>query len=119
MRTIQPLAAGVLAVLLAVVLAGCGATCACVAAPISPADGVVVAVDATGLTEVKGFTLRIEGGTTVEFKLGELENVTEFAPGHLKEHQASATPIRVFFRHENDLLVVYRLEDAPVSSSSP
>ena len=106
---------------LAVGVGGCGATCACVAAPISPVEGVVIAVDSTGLTDVAGFTLRIEGGSSVQFRLGRLENPTEFSPGHLKEHQATATPVRVFFRHEADQLVVYRLEDAssPAPSSSP
>ena len=44
--------------------------------------------------------------------LGTLDNATEFPPGHLKEHQASADPVLVFFREENGKLVVYHIEDA-------
>ncbi len=88
--------------------------CACVAPPSSPVDGVVISVDATGLTDVHGFTLRpSDGGPNLAFILGPLENATQFAPGHLKEHQATGTPIRVFFNRSTGQLVVYRLEDAP------
>ena len=44
--------------------------------------------------------------------VGTLENGVEFPPGHLAEHLASSSPLRVFFRPEGDRLVVYRLEDA-------
>lgn len=75
--------------------------------------GVVVAVDAASLSDVRGFTLRRQGGELVEFSLRELENATEFAPGHLAEHQATAEPIRVIFRNEDDERLALRLEDAP------
>jgi len=81
--------------------------------PPSPVEGVVVAVDAASLGQVDGFSLRITGGQIFAFRLGPLENATEFAPGHLAEHQASASPIRVFYRFEGGEPVVYRLEDAP------
>ena len=79
----------------------------------SPADGVVIAVDAASLTDVRAFTLRTSGGFAFEFKLGTLENATEFSPSHLKEHQATSAPIRVWFRVENGVRVAYRLDDAP------
>lgn len=81
----------------------------------SPVDGVVIAVDAVSLTDVRGFTLRPTngGGFSFVFKLGPLENATEFSPSHLKEHQASSEPIRVWFRVENGEHVAYRIEDAP------
>jgi hypothetical protein len=75
--------------------------------------GVVVAVDAVSLSDVRGFTLRRPGGELVEFSLRELQNGTEFAPGHLAEHQATAEPIRVIFRSEDDERLALRLEDAP------
>src|SRR2546421_6018334 len=86
----------------------------------SPVDGIVVAVSATGLTEVQGFTLRpTSGGANLVFSLGPLENATQFAPGHLKEHEATGTPVRVYFVSGADgKLVVYRLEDAPVPPST-
>ena len=74
--------------------------------------GVIVGVEALGLTDVKGFTLRIADGATVEFVIGDLENGTEFPPGHLVEHQATAQPIRVWYRTEDGARVAIRLEDA-------
>jgi hypothetical protein len=84
--------------------------------PASPVDGVIVAVDASSLSDVRGFTLRIPGGATVAFSLGLLENPTEFPPGHLKEHQATSAPVRVWFRVEAGVPVVYRLADAPADA---
>jgi hypothetical protein len=78
----------------------------------SPVTGVVIAVDSAGLSQVKGFTLRLSDGSEQAFVLGTLENGTEFPPGHLKEHAVSAAPVRVFFRAEGGDLVVYRIEDA-------
>ena len=75
--------------------------------------GVVVSVDATSLSDVRAFTLRRTGGELVEFSLRELQNGTEFAPGHLAEHQATAEPIHVIFRTEGGERLAIRLEDAP------
>ena len=79
----------------------------------SPVDGVIVAVDASGVSDVRRFTLRTSGGMAFDFVLGDLENSTEFPPSHLAEHQATSSPVRVYFREENGGRVVYRLEDAP------
>jgi hypothetical protein len=81
--------------------------------PDSPIAGVVTSVDAVALDQVHGFTLTSAAGQDLTFVIGTLENGDEFAPGHLKEHMASATPILVYFRQENGALVAYRLEDAP------
>jgi len=78
----------------------------------SPVDGVIVSVDASGLADVRGFVLRTAGGFAFDFTLGDLENATQFPPGHLAEHQATSQPVRVFFRVEGDARLVYRLEDA-------
>jgi hypothetical protein len=94
--------------------------CACVAPPSSPVDGVVISVNSTGLTEIHDFTLRTTDGFNLTFQIGQLENPTQFSPGHLKEHQATGSPIRVFFNRDSTRqMIVYRLEDAPASSSSP
>ena len=82
------------------------------AIPDSPVAGVVTAVDSTGLTQVTGFTLLTNEGETIHFTIGQLENGDEFPPGHLKEHQATAAPVLVFFRQENGQLMVFRIEDA-------
>ncbi len=75
--------------------------------------GVVVAVDSAGLGDVAGFTLRRPGGELVEFSLRDLENGTQFPPGHLAEHQATAEPVRVWYRTEGPDRLAIRLEDAP------
>lgn len=75
--------------------------------------GVVVRVDSQGLTDVRGFTLRRPGGELVDFSLRALQSATEFAPGHLAEHQATAEPVRVWWRIEGTERLAIRLEDAP------
>jgi hypothetical protein len=99
-------------VVIVAALAACGPGPATTPAIESPIDGVVVAVDAASLTDVRGFTLQV-GMWTVGFKLGALENATQFSPSHLKEHQATSKPVRVWFRVENGDRVAYRIEDAP------
>jgi hypothetical protein len=85
-----------------------------------PADrtetGVVIAVDAISLGDVRGFTLRTTDGRSVDFTLGALENAAEFPPGHLAEHQATATPIVVTYRDEGGGRVAVRIVDAPTAS---
>jgi hypothetical protein len=77
-----------------------------------PMVGVIVAVDAEGLGSVRGFTLRQTGGELIVFDLRELENGAAFPPGHLAEHQATAEPVRVWFRDDDGTLLAIRLEDA-------
>jgi hypothetical protein len=80
--------------------------------PASPVAGLIVKVETSGLDQVRGFTLQADSGQELTFVLGTLDNATEFPPGHLKEHQAAADPVLVFFREENGQLVVYHIEDA-------
>lgn len=79
--------------------------------------GVVVAVDAVSLTNVRGFTIRTPDGRTVDFRVGRLENGAQFPPGHLAEHQATVVPISVTYRDENGEHVAIRLEDATAAPS--
>jgi hypothetical protein len=76
------------------------------------AVGVIVAVTSEGLDKVTGFTLRTTDQGPLEFAIGALENGAEFPPGHLVEHQATAQPVRVWYRTENGAKVAIRLEDA-------
>jgi hypothetical protein len=97
-------------------------TCACTPLPNfppSPVEGIVVSVDSAGLGQVRGFDLRSDAGTT-HFQMGTLENPTDFPPGHLAEHQATSSPVRVYFRVEGGgtVALVYRLEDAILPPSS-
>jgi hypothetical protein len=75
--------------------------------------GVVVAVDGQGLSDVRGFTLRQTGGELVEFSLRALQNGIEFAPNHLAVHQATAEPVRVWWRMDGAERLAIHLEDAP------
>lgn len=89
---------------------------AVIAAPgTSTASGVVVAVDAASLTDVRSFTLRMADGRTVEFAVGALQNEIEFSPGHLVEHITSGVPVLVTWRDEAGSPTAIRIEDAPVA----
>ena len=81
--------------------------------------GVVIAVDSESLTNVTGFTIRTADGRTVAFKLGQLETASQFAPGHLNEHIATAVPVLVTYQDVNGAKVVVRLEDAVAASPIP
>ena len=79
------------------------------------ATGIIVAIDASSLTDVRSFTLRTTDGQQLVFGLAELQNRTQFPPGHLAEHQATAQPVRVFYHDYRDtggMLQALRLEDA-------
>jgi len=78
----------------------------------SSIEGVIVAIDGSGLADVRGFTLRRPGGEMLKFRIGELENGNEFPPGHLAEHQATAEPVVVYYRVEGNERFAVRLEDA-------
>lgn len=76
------------------------------------AVGVVVAVDGRALDDIEGFTLRIDGGASIEFSLSELENGADFPPAHLAEHQATAAQVRAWYKPDQDENLAIRLEDA-------
>lgn len=75
-------------------------------------DGVIVAVDSAGLGTVHGFTLREAGGALTSFSLAALENGIQFPPGHLAEHQATAQPVRVWYRDEGGTHLAIWILDA-------
>ena len=85
----------------------------------SPVEGVPIDIEAEGFTKVTAFTLRTDDGQQLRFVMGQLENPTEFPPGHLAEHLAGSTRIVVYFRPEGSDEVAYRLEDAPTHAASP
>jgi hypothetical protein len=107
------LGAVVLVTIVAAVLLG-GSSAGDVPPGTESMTGVVVRVDgAGGLGDVSGFVLRQPGGALTEFSLRELQNGTQFPPGHLAEHQATAQPVTVWFRTEGEERLALRLEDAP------
>jgi hypothetical protein len=86
-------------------------TASAIAAPESPVEGLVVAIEQTGLNDVQGFTIRTESGESWTFRIGQLDNGDVFPPSHLNAHQADAYPVLVTFHVEGDELVATRLED--------
>jgi hypothetical protein len=76
------------------------------------AVGVIVGVQSEGLDRVSGFSLRTIDQGTLDFTIGDLENGAEFPPGHLVEHQATAQPVRVWYRTDGSTKIAIRLEDA-------
>ncbi|HEU0237154.1 MAG TPA: hypothetical protein VFR14_12010 [Candidatus Limnocylindrales bacterium] len=76
-------------------------------------EGVIVSVDAAGLADVRGFTLRTADARTLTFRIDALENAVDFPPSHLIEHQATAQAVLVSYRLDGEALVAVRIEDAP------
>lgn len=75
--------------------------------------GVVVAVEATSLTSVQGFSIRTADGRTVDFRVGALETGATFPPGHLAEHKVSLVPIQVTYVDRDGGHVAVALVDVP------
>jgi hypothetical protein len=75
--------------------------------------GVIVGLESEGLSQVRAFDLRIDGGAIEAFRIGQLENAATLPPGHLAEHQATAQPVKVWYETEGDVKVAIRIEDAP------
>jgi len=75
--------------------------------------GIVVAVEATSLTSVQGFSIRTADGRTVDFRVGALENASAFPPGHLAEHRVSLVPIQVTYVDRDGAHVAVALVDVP------
>ncbi len=107
------------AVVAALVLGGCGDVGSVTPAPsgslaplVSPVTGVLTHIEAEALSKVTAFTLRTADGRETRFVIGILENGAQFPPGHLAEHMANASPVKVWFRDDGaGNLVAYRLED--------
>lgn len=75
--------------------------------------GIVVAVQATSLSSVQGFSIRTTDGRTVDFRVEVLENASQFPIGHLSEHKVSLAPVRVTYVIKDGGNVAVRIEDAP------
>jgi hypothetical protein len=75
--------------------------------------GIVVAVEATSLSSVEGFSIRTNDGRTVDFRIVSLENASTFPPGHLAVHKVSLVPVRVTYVDRGAGHEAVRIEDAP------
>ena len=74
--------------------------------------GIVVSVQATGLTAVQGFSIRTSDGRQVPFRIEALENAATFPPGHLAEHSVTLVPIKVTYVDRDGVHLAVRIEDA-------
>ena len=94
---------------------------ACVAVPTTTpppptltVDGLVTLVEGTSPTDVMGFTLRTMDGRLIAFTIGRLDLTGDaFPAGHLREHIATAQPVRVTYVAAGSSPLAIRLEDAP------
>ena len=75
--------------------------------------GIVVAVQATSLTNVEGFSIRTADGRTLAFRITSLENAATFPAGHLAEHKVSLATVQVTFIADGAVNRAVRVEDAP------
>ena len=80
-------------------------------------DGIVVDVEASGITAVEGFTLQTADARRLRFGLDRQRNWAEFPPGHLREH-VGISPVRVWYEEMAGGLKAIWIEDAPVSPGS-
>ena len=84
----------------------------------SPAEqsvtGIVTGIDTLGIGEVRGFTLRAQDGSSLEFVIDGGTDLAAggFPPDHLREHMTTATPVSVAYHTEGDARIAVRLTDA-------
>lgn len=78
----------------------------------STVEGIVIRVDTSSLTDVRGFDLRTADGTVLSFEVGQLDLAPPaFNAQHLVVHQATAEPVAVTFEEQNGKRVAVRLVD--------
>ena len=80
------------------------------------ANGVIIDVQATSLTELASFTLRTNDGDTLVFYVAPdaaADPVEGFFPSHMRTHAVAAEQVTVTYREEQGDLLALRLEHAP------
>jgi hypothetical protein len=76
----------------------------------SEVTGVVLAVDARSLTDVRSFTLKSED-ETLEIRIDPDADYS-FPPSHLRNHALSGQPVRVELDERGEDLFATEMEDA-------
>ena len=76
----------------------------------STLTGVITEVESSGLTEVEGFTLSVEG-ETYEILLDPNVNMG-FPPAHLNEHKTTGDPVKVDLAERSGKLYAVAIADA-------
>jgi hypothetical protein len=106
-------------VLLLVSAAGAALAGGCGSGSVTPPGtqeivGIVTSVEGSSPAQVSRFTLRTDAGQALAFDIGPLQiGGDTFPAGHLREHQATAQPVRVTYRDDGSRLVAVRLQDGP------
>ena len=80
------------------------------APPPSTITGVITEVDSSGLTEVKSFTLSVEGEIYKIFLADDIE--LGFPPAHLNEHKTTGDPVKVDLEERSGKLYATSIADA-------
>lgn len=78
------------------------------------AEGVILEVEATSLTEVASFTLRTNDGETLVFAIAPdaaVDPDNGFVASHLRSHAGLGEQVAVYYREEGDARLAFRLED--------
>jgi hypothetical protein len=104
----MPRLPGVCVLLLCLALAACGGNGS------SRVDGIVIAVDAPGLTQLNSFTLHTDDNRTLVFRPAPecTRDVTHGCNGgHLNSHKLAASRVRVTYRQDGDTLLAESIED--------
>ncbi|MCE2463856.1 MAG: hypothetical protein J4F46_08105 [Dehalococcoidia bacterium] len=90
-----------LAVALLLVLGACGGG-------VKKVQGLVVDVQSSSITDLDSVTVRDDSGRLWAFKAG---SSVSFSPSHLREHQAFAWPVIVFYEETPEGLLAYNITD--------
>jgi hypothetical protein len=92
---------------LALVVAACGGD------TLHTETGIVVDIQARGLAQIDGFTLRTSDGRELTFDTSATRfDAAGFPPQHLQEHRALADPVKVTYQEKDGHNAVVKLEDA-------
>ena len=90
-----------LAAALLLVLGSCGGA-------VKKVQGLVVDVQSSSITDLDSVTVRDERGTLWTFKVG---SSVSFSQSHLREHQAFAWPVTVFYEETPEGLLANSITD--------
>lgn len=82
-------------------------------APLSPVAGIVTAIVPAGSAAPTRFTLKSTSGVTIDFLIGQIDDLSDFPLSDLSDDIDSQVGLLVYFKQQGSDLVVYHLENAP------
>ena len=81
--------------------------------PLSPVAGIVTAIVPAGSAAPTRFTLKSTSGVTIDFVIGQIDDLGDFPLSDLADDVDSQVGLLVYFKQQGSDLVVYHLENAP------